>query len=257
MKFKRFLSIYMIFILASLAFARPKVALVLSGGGAKGIAEIPLLEAIEKEGIRPDMVLGTSMGALIGALYASGYTPKEIRETILSLNYFDILSERPMTMERVPPEAFSQRSNSDMALSFSIMEKRIGSAPGIIGDQKILCELNNHMSRVLAIDDFDRLPIPFRCVATDVSSGEAIVVKSGSVVEAVRASISLPAVFTPAPVGDGRYTMDGGLRNNLPVKLARDMGADIVIAMDVASVTDMDPKELTDMGSITEQLISL
>lgn len=247
----------MIFILASLVFARPKVALVLSGGGAKGLAEIPLLEAIEEEGIKPDMILGTSMGALIGSLYAAGYTPKQIRETLLSMDYLKILGERPVSLERVPPEVFSSRSNSDMALSFSINDRRIGSAPGLIGDQNIIMELTNHLSRVLAVDDFDSLSIPFRCIATNVSTGEQIVVKSGSIVDAVRASISLPGVFTPAPLGNGVYAMDGGLRNNLPVQLAREMGADIVIAMDVASKLDTDPTTLSDFVTATEQIINL
>lgn len=257
MKLKCWISICLLCTVSCFAFARPKVALVLSGGGAKGLAEIPLLEAIEKEGIKPDMILGTSMGALIGSLYASGYTPKEIRKILINMNYFELMSERPMAMERVPPEAFSQRANSALSLSFSIKGRRIGSAPGIIGDQNILCELSNYMSRVLAIDDFDKLPIPFRCVTTNVSTGETIVLNKGSIVDAVRASISLPGIFTPASLGDGRYAMDGGLRNNLPAKLAREMGADVVIAMDVASVTDKNPESLIDMTSAMEQLISL
>lgn len=247
----------MVFVIASAVFARPKVALVLSGGGAKGLAEIPLLEAIEREGIRPDMVLGTSMGALIGALYASGYTPKQIRKILLNMNYLKILGEHPVNLERVPPETFSLRTNSETALSFSLAKRTFGSAPGLIGDQNILCELNNHLSRVLLVDDFDKLAIPFRCVATDVSSGEQIILKKGSIVDAVRASISLPGVFTPAPVGDGRYAMDGGLRNNLPVRLAREMGADVIISMDVASVVDTDPESLVDLGTVAAQIFNL
>lgn len=256
MKLKKLLTIYMIFS-AGLCFARPKVALVLSGGGAKGLAEIPLLEALEEEGIKPDMILGTSMGALIGALYASGYTPKQIRETMLGLDYLKILGERPVSLERVPPEAFSTRANSNMALSFSLSDFKLGSAPGLIGDQNIVMELTNHLSRVLTIDNFDELTIPFRCIATNVSTGEQLVLKSGSVVDAVRASISLPGVFTPAPLENGIYAMDGGLRNNLPVQIARDMGADVVIAMDVASNLDTDPATLNDFVTATEQIISL
>ncbi|WP_407398426.1 patatin-like phospholipase family protein [Treponema sp.] len=257
MKIKRLFSIYIILILSSLVFARPKVALVLSGGGAKGLAEIPLLEALEREGIKPDMILGTSMGALIGSLYAAGYSAKEIREILLSMDYLKVLGERPVSLERVPPEAFSSRSNSDTALSFSINNKRIGSAPGLIGDQNIVMELSNHLSRVLNVDDFDKLSIPFRCIATNVSTGEQIVLKSGSLVDAVRASISLPGIFTPAPLGNGVFAMDGGLRNNLPVQLAREMGADIVIAMDVASILDTDPNTLSDFVTVTEQIINL
>ena len=235
---------------------QPKVALVLSGGGAKGLAEIPLLEELERQGIVPDIVIGTSMGALVGSLYAAGYTPRQIRQTLLSLDFVSILSENPSNLERIPPEAFSKRTNG-ISVSFSIQDKKIGSAPGLIGDQMILTELNNHLSRVMPIKDFDRLPIPFRSVGVNVSTGEQIVFSSGSLVDAVRASISIPAVFTPAPVGDGVWAVDGGLRNNLPVKLAREMGADFVIAIDVASVIDTDPTTLSDFYSIGLQLFNL
>lgn len=257
MKLKSLFLISFIFVLLSSGFARPKVALVLSGGGAKGLAEIPLLEAIESEGIKPDMVLGTSMGALIGSLYAAGYSPKQIRETLVDMDYIKVLGEHPVSLERVTPDAFSAKGNFSLAVSFSLKRLKIGSAPGIIGDQNIIMELTNHLSRVLAVDDFDKLSIPFRCIATNVSTGEPMVLKSGSIVDAVRASISLPGIFTPAPLDNGVYAMDGGLRNNLPVQLARDMGADIIIAMDVASSVDTDPATLTDMATVAEQIISL
>lgn len=257
MPIRKIFLLYMLFSVSTLTFARPKVALVLSGGGAKGLAEIPLIEALEEEGIKPDMVLGTSMGALIGSLYASGYTPKEIRKTMLEMDYIKVLGERPVSLEKVPADDFSLRCTTDTEIALSVQRERIGSAPGLIGDQNILAELTNHLSRVLPVDDFDSLPIPFRCVATNVSNGEPILLHSGSIVDAVRASISLPGVFTPAPLGNGIYAMDGGLRNNLPVKIARDMGADIVIAMDVASIVDTDPKTLSDLATVSEQIISL
>lgn len=239
------------------SFAKsPKIALVLSGGGAKGFAEIPLLEALENEGIRPDMVLGTSMGALIGSLYAAGYTPKQIRQTLLSMDFMTILNERPSTPEKIPPEAFSKKTDG-ITFSFSIADGKFGSAPGIIGDQQIICELSNHLSRVLAITDFDKLPIPFRAIGTDAISGRELIFKSGSLVNAVRASISIPAVFTPAQVEKGLYSMDGGLRNNLPLKLAREMGADIVISMDVASIVDTPPETLSDFYSVAVQIFNL
>ncbi len=239
------------------AFAQsPKIALVLSGGGAKGLAEIPLIEELENQGIKPDIILGTSMGALIGSLYAAGYSPKQIRQTLLSMDFSSILNERPAKIEKIPPSAFSRNSGS-ISVSFSILEGKIGSAPGVIGDQKILCELNNHLSKVMHIKDFDELPIPFRAVGTNVSTGEQLVFKNGSLVTAVRASISIPAIFTPAPVDDGIYAMDGGLRNNLPVKLAKEMGANIIIAMDVASVVDTDPKTISDFYSVGVQIFNL
>lgn len=258
MSFKSVLSAFLfsVFTFSFLSAKTPKVALVLSGGGAKGLAEIPLLEALENEGIRPDMVLGTSMGSLIGALYAAGYTPRQIRQSLLSMDFMTILNERPSVPEKIPPEAFSKKTDG-IAISFSIAEGKIGSAPGIIGDQQILCELNNHLSKILPVTDFDKLPIPFRAIGTNAVSGEEIVLKSGSLVNAVRASISIPAVFTPAQVEKGVYSMDGGLRNNLPLKLAREMGADIVISMDVASVVDTSPEKLSDFYSTAVQIFNL
>lgn len=243
------------FVILSPVSAKPKVALVLSGGGAKGFAEIPFLEAIEREGIKVDMVLGTSMGALIGSLYASGYTPKEIRNTLLNMDFIEILANKPVKLERMPPEPFCSRTDSITLLSYS--KDKIGSAPGLIGDQNILNELNNHLSKVLLIDDFDKLPIPFRAIGTNVSTGEQVIFKNGSIVKAVRGSISIPVAFTPAPAGNGIYVMDGGLRNNLPVKLAREMGADIVIAMDVASIVDTDPTTISDFYAVSVQIFNL
>ena len=148
MSFKSVLSAFLfsIFISSFLSAKTPKVALVLSGGGAKGLAEIPLLEALENEGIRPDIILGTSMGALIGSLYAAGYTPKQIRQTLLSMDFMTILNERPSTPEKIPPEAFSKKTDG-ISISFSIADGKFGSAPGIIGDQQIICELCNHLSK--------------------------------------------------------------------------------------------------------------
>lgn len=227
---------------------RPKVALVLSGGGAKGLAEIPLIEAIEEEGIPVDFVLGTSMGSLLGSFYAAGYSPKEIRQIMTDLDFLTILNDSPAEIERIPREPFTTKS--DNHISLGIGAKTIGAAPGIIGDQKILSELDNYLSRVLTIKDFDKLSIPYRAIGTDIRNGQQIVFDKGSIVDAVRASMSLPAIFTPAPAGNGVYAMDGGLVNNLPIRLAKEMGADIVIAMDVASATDVDPTKIKDMVSV-------
>lgn len=227
---------------------RPKIALVLSGGGAKGLAEIPLIEAIEEEGIPIDMVLGTSMGSLLGSLYAAGYSPKEIRETMLHMDFMGILNDSTATLSHIPREAFSTHTDSRLTLNFGY--KKVGAGPGVIGDQKILRELNDHLVKVMEIKDFDKLNKQFRAIATDISNGECIIFKSGSIVDAVRGSMSLPGIFTPAPTADGKYVMDGGLRNNIPIQIAKEMGADIIIAMDVASATEVDPKQIDNMVSV-------
>ncbi len=255
--FSRLCSLFVVFLLSFNAFCqekKPKVFLVLSGGGAKGFAELPLLEAIENEGIKVDMVLGTSMGSLIGGLYASGYTPKQIKNILLSTDYLEMLNVQPAQNEKLIPEPFSCRKD---LVTLSFTKGKIGSAPGIVGDQNLLMELDGFLSRVMHIDDFDELPIPFRAIATNVQTGEEIVFSGGSIVNAIRASISLPGVFTPVRISDNVYAMDGGIRNNMPARLARELGADIVIAMDVASVVDTDPTTLSDFGSVAAQIFNL
>ncbi|MBP5250791.1 MAG: patatin-like phospholipase family protein [Treponema sp.] len=235
----------------------PKVALVLSGGGAKGLAEIPLIEALEEEGIKPDMILGTSMGALLGSLYAAGYSPKEIRETALSLDMVDIISEWPVPDRRVPAYAFSTHNDNLASFEFSLLNIKLGSAPGVLGDQKILVLLDSLLAKVGGIEDFDQLSIPYRAVTTDVSTGKELILKNGSLVKAVRGSMSLPGVWVPARMDDGTYVMDGGLENNLPVRAAKEMGADIIIAMDVASSIYKDPTTLDDLVSTGIQIFNL
>lgn len=236
---------------------RPKVALVLSGGGAKGLAEIPLLEALEEEGIPIDMVLGTSMGSLLGALYSAGYSPKEIRRFMTELDLVSIISEWPQPVYRVPASAFSTSNDNYFSIPFSLMQAKFGAAPGFLGDQQILNLLSTYLSKVGDIEDFDELSIPYRAVAVDVSTGKEVFYKNGSLVRAVRGSMSLPGVWVPALMSDGTYVMDGGLQNNLPVQLARDCGADIIIAMDVASSIYKNPEEIDDLLSVGIQIFNL
>lgn len=236
---------------------RPKVALVLSGGGAKGLAEIPLLEALEEEGIPVDMVLGTSMGSLLGSLYCAGYSPKEIRAFMTELDLVSIISEWPQPSLRVPAYAMSTKNDNYFSLPFSLSQTKVGAAPGVLGDQKILNMLSTYLSKVGDVEDFDKLAVPFRAVAVDVSTGKEVVYKSGSLVRAVRGSMSLPGVWVPALMSDGTYVMDGGLQNNLPVRLAVESGADIVIAMDVASSVYKNPEEVDDLLSVGIQIFNM
>ena len=232
---------------------RPKVALVLSGGGARGFAHIPVIEAVERSGIPVDMVLGTSMGSLIGGLYAAGYSPGDMRRLIAS---YDMV--RMFALPAVPPlrpDPMPLRRSRENLFIVGFDSGGLGTASGIIGDQRILQMLNDALSRVTGINDFDNLAIPFRCIGTDVVTGERVVFSSGSLVSAIRASISIPLVFTPYPVGD-RLLVDGGLVDNMPVSLAREMGADIVIAVDVNAVDyDVDATDLESITAILSQLV--
>ena len=208
---------------------KPVIALVLSGGGARGFAHIPVIEALEQAGIPIDMVLGTSMGSLIGGLYAAGYSPGDMRRLIESYDMVELFALSALPPLRTAPQALRRDRDNLFVLGFD--SGGLGTAAGIIGDQRILHMLNDSLSRVSGITHFDDLAIPFRCIGTDLATGQRIIFSEGSLASAIRASISIPLVFTPYPLYD-RLIVDGGLVDNMPAELARQMGADIVIAVD-------------------------
>jgi NTE family protein len=211
-------------------FSAPKVALVLSGGGARGFAHIPVIEAIEEAGIPIDFVLGTSMGSLIGGLYAAGYTPQEIRTLIDENSMVDLFASTPLPP--IPKASLLNDQRCYNIFQIGLDQYGVGSTSGMLGDQKILQMLNSALCRVATIDNFDELAIPFRAIGANLVNGEKIVFSEGSIVRATRSSISIPGVFAPYPV-DGKLVVDGGVVDNLPIDLAKEMGADIVIAVDV------------------------
>lgn len=239
----------------SSVFARPKVALVLSGGAARGLAEIPLLKALEDEGIPIDMVLGTSFGSIVGALYSAGYTPKDIEEILSSQDYIKLLNEKSVSKEMLPPRSF--QATPDNYFSFAFSQNGLGATAGILGDQNIVLMLSDYFSRILHITDFDQLPVPFRAITTEASTGNLKVLDSGSLVQAVRASMALPLIWQPAPLDGNDYAFDGGLRNNLPISVAKELGADFIIAMDVMGNMPSDPRTLKDMASVVVQVFDI
>ncbi|MCQ2583974.1 MAG: patatin-like phospholipase family protein [Treponema sp.] len=239
---KKQILISVLFSLCVSIFARPKVALVLGGGGARGLAEIPLLEAIEEEGIPVDMVVGTSFGSILGAMYCSGYSPAEVREIMTNMDYLGLFNLLAVEDNRILPKPFASRDDGYLSLEFS--KHGIGATPGMLGDNRINLAFCDYFSRVQHIDNFDQLEIPFRAVATNALNGETIVIDSGAISTAIRASMSIPIAWQPYPVGD-TYCYDGGMRNNVPVSIAKELGADIVIAIDVSYGIQKNPDELT------------
>ena len=246
---------------------RPVIGLVLSGGGARGIAHVGVLEALERERVPVDIVVGTSMGAIVGGLYASGITPLELEEWLDEVDWGDIFQDDPLY-----PELTQRRKR--LAREFPVdLELGLGRdglevPSGLISGQKLNRELRRLTFPVATIEHFDSLPIPFRAVATDLASGEPLILSGGDLVGALRSSMSVPGVFTPYRYGE--YLLaDGGLRRNVPVELARQMGADIVIVVDVGTpldsigglrsvidLTDQMTRIATRVGSI-EELASL
>jgi NTE family protein len=219
---------------------RPKVGLVLSGGGAKGLAHIGVLRAMEKAGLTPDYVTGTSMGSIVGALYVIGFSADEIEDIVSQLDWDTVLSNKiPLNQITYEEKAYYDRYIAELPVNGI----RVGLPRGLIEGQKLSDYLSRLTRSAHDIEDFNELPIPFACVATDIATGESVVLNSGSLPEALRASMAIPTLFTPVEM-DGRLLVDGGLVRNFPVQEVLDMGADIVIGVFVSS--DLSSKEELD-----------
>jgi len=208
--------------LTSFAQDHPKVGLVLGGGGAKGAAEIGVLKYIEEAGVHIDYIVGTSIGSIIGGLYSVGYRSQQLDSLFVNTDWESIFSE------------------------------------SIAGTQQI----SNVFSDLLNLPDsvdFDSLPIPYRCVATDIINTEEVILQRGNLARAMRASMSIPGAFKPVK-WEGKLLVDGGMLNNLPVDIAKKMGADIIIAIDLAQRKhenrDFSLKEEYGIGGVLDWLIS-
>ena len=208
---------------------RPKVGLVLSGGGAKGIAHIGVLKAIDSAGLKIDLVTGTSMGSIIGALYATGYSGNEIEKVTKKLNWDELLSGKPVYkyVSIDEKDEFGQYS-----AEVGIKKYKLQLATGLIDSQELWLVLNRMFLPVYNIKDFSKFNIPFQCIATDLSNGKDVVLSKGDIVKAVRSSMAIPSVFT-AVDHDKTKLVDGGIVRNFPVKDAKKMGADIVIGVNL------------------------
>lgn len=212
---------------------RPRIGLALGGGGARGFAHISVLRLIEELRIPVDCIAGTSMGSLVGGLYASGMSVDELEKLVTTADWkrlFDDSLERPQRSLR---RKLDDRDGlSTVGVGFRGSGVKL--TPGLLQGERILALFERSTQHVSAIRNFDLLPIPYRAVATDLNSGEAVVLDHGSLALAMRASMSLPGIFQPVEI-DGRVLLDGGLVNQVPVDVVRAMGADIVIAVDVGT----------------------
>ncbi|WP_456439811.1 patatin-like phospholipase family protein [Caldithrix abyssi] len=211
----------------------PKVALVLSGGGARGVAHIGVLKALEKYKIPIDLIVGTSIGSVVGGLYASGYTTDEILKIMQSIRWDEIYQDKTQrTSLFVGQKGEQDRYLVNLRFKNGTPYIPVAISPG----QRILMTLSDIIlrARYQATSSFDCLKIPFRAVTTDLVSGKTVVLKDGNLAEAINASSSIPLLFVPIE-RDSMLLVDGGLRSNLPVNVARSEGADLVIAVDVTS----------------------
>jgi NTE family protein len=211
---------------------RPKIGLVLSGGGAKGMAHVGVLKVLEELGIRPDYISGVSMGSIVGGLYSLGYSAHELDSLVKVIDWNAVFSDE-LSFNQIGYNVKQDYRNYQLNLSGNSI-KEIGLPLGVVGGQ-VISELFSELCwRSTGIDSFDDFPIPFRCTAADIISGKSIVFNSGSLAQAMRASMAIPTVFTPVIQGE-MLLVDGGVINNFPVQECIDMGADILIGVYVGS----------------------
>ena len=208
---------------------RPKIGLIFSGGSAKGLAHIGVLKVLEEAGIRPDYIGGASMGAIVGGLYAIGYSADSLQKIVSSADWpfllGDEISRRNLTLE--------EKEDVDrFVISFPIKENKIKIPSGVINGENIEEMLNTLCAPVYNIRDFSRFQIPFMCVATDIETGKEVDFYSGYLPKVIRASMSIPSIFNPIEINN-TLLVDGGLVNNFPVARVKDMGADILIGVNV------------------------
>ena len=219
---------------------RPTVALVLEGGSAYGFAHIGVIKVIEEMGIPVDIVVGTSMGSIVGGLYSIGYTASDLEDIAEKVDWTDMFLENSGNAS-VSYRELTDRARYTAGVRFD--GKGIALSGGLISGNKILRYMDSLTVNVPSPVDFDSLPRRFRAVATDVETGKRVVFSEGALSDAMRASMSIPGVFDPYYL-DGKYFIDGGVVENLPVDIAREMGADIIIAVDLYDGKKFDPEVL-------------
>jgi NTE family protein len=232
---------------------RPRIGLVLSGGGARGLAHIGMLQWMEENHIPVDFIAGTSMGGLVGAMYATGSSPAEMRNFMLQIDWDDVLSIEP-SYRQLSYRRKQDRRAFQVGVPLGI-KNGLSGPNGFNPGQGVTLLIDRVVFPYSTIQSFDELPIPFRCVATDMLEGEQVVFHDGALGTALRATMAIPGVFTPV---EYRHTLlaDGGLLNNIPTDVARSMGADRVIAINVGTPLG-DRKNLETLGGILEQTIGV
>lgn len=233
-------------------YGRKKVGLVLSGGGAKGVAHIGVIKVLEKAGIPIDYIAGTSMGAIAGGLYSIGYSAKDLENIIFKNNWIELLSDNLPRQDKL----LSERELNDQYL-FTVpftKDNKIKLPFGIIQGQNIFNLLNELTIGFHDSTSFDTFPTPFACVAFDVVKGKEVIIRNGNLPLALRSSMSIPGVFTPVK-RDGMLLIDGGVINNFPVDVVRAMGADIVIGVDLSSGM-REEEEINSIVDILDQITS-
>lgn len=210
---------------------RPKIGLVLSGGGAKGLAHVGILKAIDRSGLKIDYIAGTSMGAIVAAMYAAGYNGEQIEEISKSTEWMKLINSKPVLPD-ISIEEKDEFENYNITLPMKGFVPQINT--GFFTPYQVMTYLQEIFFPVYKVDDFSKLDIPFLCVAADISSGDAVVLDKGDLAFATRSSMAIPGVFSATDYGDTKL-VDGGIIRNFPVRDVIDMGADFVIGVNLFS----------------------
>ncbi len=210
---------------------RPSVALVLSGAGARGFAHIPIIELMEELGIPIDFVVGTSSGAIIGGLYSAGYTGEEIAREMVYVDWPNLFQDSTNHLLESALGSHSPEANLINLQLTSELDLNLGR--GLLSGQYVYNKIKSLTAKIPSYIDFDDLSTPYRATVVDLLSGELVFLDEGDLSDAIRASMSIPGAFEPFPV-NGRYYLDGFIKNNLPIEAARELGYDIVIAVDMS-----------------------
>jgi NTE family protein len=231
---------------------RPKVGLVLSGGGAKGFAHIGVLKVLEEAGVKIDYIGGTSMGAVIGGLYASGYNATQIDSIFQATNFNELIND---FIPRSSKNFYEKRNDELYALVLPFTKFKVGIPEALSKGMYNFNLLSRLTRNVRHIRDFNKLPIPFLCIATDIETGEQVVLDKGNLAQAIIASAAFPSLFSPVEI-NGRLLVDGGVTNNYPIDEVRKLGADIIIGVDVQDDL-LTRKSLKDATRILVQITNL
>lgn len=238
----------------SLAQTRPKIALVLSGGGAKGAAHIGVLKVLEENNIPIDFIIGTSIGAYVGGLYALGYSADDVEKIMLNTNFDKGYSDF-IPRQQLQYEDKQLRDHYNITLRLGYSDNTLKMPSGLLLGQSALQVLKSSIGVVGELDSFDQLPIPYRAVATDITTSKAVVLGSGSLSQAIKASSTVPGALEPINI-DGKLLVDGGIVNNMPIDIAKSLGADIVIAVDIGSSL-LTKKEINSTVDVLNQLSNI
>ena len=233
----------------------PGLVLVLSGGGARGAAHIGVLRVLEEMHIVPDLIVGTSMGSIVGGLYAAGWSPDEIQELLVSIDWNQVFTAR------VPRQSLSYRRKQDdrpflIDARLHFDHDGLYLPSGLVSSQSLDVLLQTLEAQSMPGHDFDAFPIPFRAVATDLEDGTPVVLDSGSLAQAMRTSMSIPGLFAPV-IKDGKTLVDGGAVANLPVGIAKSLGAKRIIAVDISSPLKTPDMKFKNFWDVYQRLNSL